>query len=195
MSDYPLCYCLKNNMNEDKFVKRVTRLVKEVLPYKYIPVQKANLYYQITVDNNLNVTVDPKKPVRGRSAFQTDLCIFLKKGNVLLPKVVFEFKNSISTHDVITYSNKAKRHKQIYPYLRYGLISYDISKIPKRFFIHNEGLDFYLTIKEHIDNVEIVLRNLIKEEVKISDVLESTIYGDKEYDFFRTTIEFKNVRE
>ena len=182
-------------MNEDQFVEKVTSLVKEILPDQYVPIQKANLYYQITVDNNLNVTVDPKNPKRGQSAFQTDLCIFLKKSVVLLPKVVFEFKSSLSTHDVITYSNKAKRHKQIYPYLRYGLISYNISKIPKRFFIHNEGIDFYLALKEHLSSLETVLRSVIEEEVKMSDVFEATIFSDKEYDFFRTNVEFKNFKE
>jgi hypothetical protein len=182
-------------MNEDQFVEKVASLLKEVLPGEYVPVHKANLIYQITLDNNLNVTVDPKKPMRGQSAFQTDLCIFKKKGGVLLPKVVVEFKSSISTHDVITYSDKAKRHKQIYPYLRYGLISYDIHQIPKRFFIHNEGLDFCLALADYMNNLEAVLRSLIGEEVRISDILEETIFGDKKYDFFRTNIEFKNFKE
>jgi len=182
-------------MNEDQFVAQVTQIAKKILPEDYVPVQKANLYYQIIVDNNLDVKVNLKEPARGSSAFQTDLCIFLKKGDVLLPKVVFEFKNDISTHDVITYSNKARRHKQIYPYLRYGLISYSLSTIPKRFFIHNEGLDFYLTIKEHVNNLETVFKSLIEEEVEISNVLESTMFGHKKYDFFRTTIEFKNFKQ
>ena len=47
-------------MQEDDFVQQVTLLVKEVLPEQYIPIQKANLYYQITVDNNLEVTLDLK---------------------------------------------------------------------------------------------------------------------------------------
>ncbi len=70
-------------MQEDDFVQQVTLLVKEVLPEQYIPIQKANLYYQITVDNNLDVTLDLKKPKRGDSAFQTDLCIFLKKNELM----------------------------------------------------------------------------------------------------------------
>ena len=101
-----------------------------------------------------------------------------------LPKVVFEFKSNITTHDVITYSNKARRHKQIYPYLRYGLISYNLSTIPKRFFIHNEGLDFYLTIKEPANDLETELKSLTGEEIEISNVLESTMFGHEKYDFF-----------
>ena len=95
-------------------------------------------------------------------------------GDVSLSKVVFEFKSNITTHDVITYSNKARRNKQIYPCLRYGLISYNLSTIPKRFFIHNEGLDFYLTIKEHSNNLETVLKVWLKKKSKFqmfSDLL------------------------
>jgi len=103
---------------------------------------------------------------------------------VSLPKVVFEFKSNITTHDVITYSNKARRHKQIYPYLRYSLISYNLSTISKRFFIHNEGLDFYLTIKEPANDLETELKSLTGEEIEISNVLESTMFGHEKYDFF-----------
>ena len=32
-----------------------------------------------------------------------------------IPRVVMEFKPRITTHDVIIYSAKARKHKQIYP--------------------------------------------------------------------------------
>jgi len=41
----------------------------------------------------------------------------------------------------------------------------------------------------------IVLKSSIEEEVEISNVLESTIFGHKKYDFFRTNIEFKNFKQ
>ncbi|MEM2145955.1 MAG: hypothetical protein QW279_11385, partial [Candidatus Jordarchaeaceae archaeon] len=97
-------------MKEVKFVNKVIASIKNVLPETYTVPPKANLFYQITVDNNLKILEDPRNPKRGQSAFQTDLCIFQKKGSILLPKVVIEFKDNISTHDVITYSSKAKKH-------------------------------------------------------------------------------------
>lgn len=168
------------------------------MPKECILQKNANLFYQIILDNNLKPMINfDEKPKRGHSAFQTDLCIFLQKYNGKeiknIPKVVIEFKNALSTHDVITYSNKARRHKQVYPYLRYGLISYNISKIPKRFFMHNEDLDFYLALKDHSHNLETILMGLIKKELEISDILELTIFGDHDYDYFRTNIEFKNL--
>lgn len=178
---------------EDLYVNEVVRIAQEVLPDQYVVKPKANLYYQITIDNELNVVVDPKRPMRGKSAFQTDLCIFMKKDKLLVPRVAIEFKQHITTHDIITYSNKARRHKHVYPYLRYGLISYQISEIPKRFFIHNESLDFYLTLEHYKNSLPEVIKDLITEELKMSVVLESTIFGEKSCDFFRTKVEFKNL--
>jgi hypothetical protein len=84
------------------------------------------LFYQLTLDNELNLIppVDQlPKPRKGQPAFQTDLCVFEeKKEDLFIPRVVMEFKGSITTHDVLTYSAKARKHKQVYPYLRYGII-------------------------------------------------------------------------
>ena len=74
------------------------------------------------MDNNLRVMSEARirEPKRGDSAFQTDLCIFEEKSpELLLPRIVLEFKTTLTTHDVLTYSMKAERHKAIYPYLRY----------------------------------------------------------------------------
>src|SRR5665647_1175784 len=182
-------------MREYEFVGQVVQLLKEkkILPEPYVARMNANLYYQIIADNNLNITARLKNPKRGDSAFQTDLCIFRKKNDIELPKIVFEFKANLTSHDVITYSNKARRHKQIYPYLRYGLIAFELSTIPKRFFVHNESLDFIFATKEHTDSLQRLLRRLIKQELKQSDDLESTIFGNKKHDFFRTKIEFGNL--
>ena len=41
----------------------------------------AALLYQVTVDNELRPSVDPRRPTRGESAFQTDLCVFERKSS------------------------------------------------------------------------------------------------------------------
>src|SRR4029453_18150750 len=49
----------------------------------------APLLYAVTVNNALQVTVDPKKPVRGQSAFETDLCVFEQKtDDIKIPRLV-----------------------------------------------------------------------------------------------------------
>jgi len=47
-----------------------------------------------------------------------------------LPFVVIETKyGSFSTHDVLIYSTKALKHKEIYPYIRYGFVVGGIDEI------------------------------------------------------------------
>ena len=108
-------------MAEDPFVEEALRAAAEILDEPLVVRRGAALLYQITVNNRLKLVVNPKRPTRGQSAFQTDLCIFEKVSEgVEIPRVVMEFKPDISTHDVLTYSTKARKHKQVYPYLRYG---------------------------------------------------------------------------
>ena len=107
---------------ESEFVRVAEAAAKEDLPPRLSIERGAVLLYQITLDNKLETTVDPKRPKRGDSAFQTDLCVFEKTKDVKLPRVVLEFKGKITTHDVLTYSAKARKHKQVYPYLRYGVV-------------------------------------------------------------------------
>src|SRR4051812_43461255 len=110
-------------MQEDPFVATAMAAASDVLAPPLSIHRGAALLYQVTVDNRLNIRVDPKKPMRGQSAFQTDLCVFETiDDQTQIPRVVLEFKSNLTTHDVLIYSTKARKHKQIYPYLRYGLI-------------------------------------------------------------------------
>src|SRR6266700_4249394 len=123
---------------ESKFVDIALLATQKALEPPLSVRRGAALLYQVTVDNKWALTGYPKQPMRGDSAFQTDLCVFDQKSDgVVIPRVVLEFKTSITTHDVITYSAKARKHKQVYPYLRYGLVVLNSAVVPRRFFIHN----------------------------------------------------------
>jgi len=135
---------------ESPVVSKMLEVIGQGLQSAALKVERGvPLLYQVTVDNNLKVMdADAvRKPRRGTSAFQTDLCIFENKGNdIWLPRVVLEFKTGITTHDVLTYSVKAQKHKSIYPYLRHRFIAYDENNVPGRFFTHNTNLDFCFCI-------------------------------------------------
>jgi hypothetical protein len=125
-------------MAEDALVAKAYELAQARLQPPFVVKRGAPLLYAVTVDNTLEITVDPKKPVRGQSAFETDLCVFERNAQgIEIPRLVMEFKGRITTHDVITYSAKARKHKQIYPYLRYGIIMAGEKTIPGRLFVHN----------------------------------------------------------
>jgi hypothetical protein len=148
--------------------------------------------YELTVNNKLEV-MNPEriqKPRRGLSAFQTDLCIFEGRSDeVSLPRVAIEFKTRITTHDVLTYSSKAVKHKQIYPYLRYGMIASDEPHIPGRVFTHNEGLDFFAATQGLSERkLRGFFKELVQEEVKNSETLENIAFGKKQTWLFRTSV-------
>ncbi|MFZ3358523.1 MAG: hypothetical protein WA177_07155, partial [Xanthobacteraceae bacterium] len=61
---------------ESSFVQTALEAAKVVLRPPLSIQRGAALLYQVTVDNKLQLTVEPRRPVRGDSAFQTDLCVF-----------------------------------------------------------------------------------------------------------------------
>jgi hypothetical protein len=178
---------------ESTVVGKVRDIIERGLHSNALKVERgAPLLYQVTVDNNLEV-MNPdsvKTPRRGSSAFQTDLCIFEQKATeVWLPRVVFEFKTGVTTHDVLTYSVKAQKHKSIYPYLRYGIVASDESNVPGRFFTHNNGLDFCLcTYGLDDDALNRAVLNLVDGELKTSHTLESVTFDRKKIRLFRTEL-------
>ncbi|HZZ95185.1 MAG TPA: hypothetical protein VFE23_21680 [Usitatibacter sp.] len=177
-------------MEEDPFVATAMEAAKEVLAPPLSIERGAALLYQVTVNNRLEIGVDPKKPVRGQSAFQTDLCVFeTLDGDTKIPRVVLEFKPRISTHDVLSYSAKARKHKQIYPYVRYGIVIGSEEKVPGRFFTHNEALDFCVataTYKAH--RLHEIIARLLRAEVQASRQLEKVAFGMAAVHVFRSDI-------
>ena len=183
-------------MNESPFVKFFESIARDALGDKVVVRGKANLFYELFLDRKLELAVhDTKSPKRGSSAFQTDICIFEVLDGVEFPRVAIEFKESITTHDILTYSSKAGRHKQIYPCLRYGLLSGAAESIPSRFFIHNEHLDFFIAAQRY--KTESALRpfvkTLIEKELDISRTLEQIHFGNQKFDYYRRDIIFKNL--
>jgi hypothetical protein len=183
---------------ESTFVAVAKNLIAEDLCGQPLDIrQGAVLLYQVTVDNNLQVMSEAhiRAPKRGDSAFQTDLCLFEQKSkDIWLPRVVLEFKTTITTHDVLTYSAKAVKHKQVYPYLRYGLVAENERSVPGRFFTHNEGMDFCLSLRGLSDqDSTAAFRRLLREELECSRLLERVAFGESESRLFRSQIVLDNA--
>lgn len=180
---------------ESPFVKVAKEVASQLLQSQLYVEQGAALLYQLTVDNQLNLTVDLKRPVRGNSAFQTDLCIFEKKGEgICIPRVVMEFKTHITTHDILTYSAKAAKHKQIYPYLRYGIIAEKDTEVPKRLFTHNDSLDFCAAVSGlEENNLSDFFSKLLSDEVKTSILLEDIAFGSIHTRLFRSEVVISEI--
>jgi hypothetical protein len=175
---------------ESTFVEAAKEVAERILPPPLFVKRGAALLYQVTVDNRLSLTVDVKRPIRGYSAFQTDLCVFEKKTEeVSIPRVVMEFKTSITTHDVLTYSAKATKHKQVYPYLRYGIVASGEKVVPGRLFTHNESLDSCACVSGLEGKIlSDFFASLLSAEVKSSHTLEAIAFGTFHTRLFRTEI-------
>jgi len=75
--------------------------------------------------------------------------IGIEKEGGILPLVIIETKyGGFHTHDVITYSTKALKHKEVYFYVRYGLVVGGENIIHNKFFVHNVGFDFAIAIDD-----------------------------------------------
>ena len=177
---------------ESPFVAVAMQVAEGIVQLPLSVRRGAPLLYEITVSNNLEV-MEPelvKKPRRGASAFQTDLCIFEERSpGIQIPRVVLEFKTGITTHDVLTYSAKATRHKQIYPYLRYGIIASGEKAVPGRVFKHNEGLDFFASVAGLDDHeLRAFLTSLLRDEITTSKCLEGIAFGKVKTRLFRNEV-------
>jgi hypothetical protein len=145
------------------------------------------LLYQVRVNNRLEITVDPKRPRKGQSAFQTDISVFEQlDAQTRIPRVVMEFKTRVTTHDLLTYNTKAVLHKQIYPYLRYGMVAAAESKVPGRAFVHGGAMDFFVAAGAFTKaDIHDQLAALLEKEIETSRLLEAIAFESRSATSFR----------
>lgn len=177
---------------ETQFRKEVLDHLKGVGGRDYRISEHENLLYSVVVDSSTGTYHPPLADGCGGLpdgkkfyAFQTDILV-LKSGHS--PRVALELKWSSNprkslheapggygTHDVITYSAKATRHKQIYPYLRYGFVLGNQAALGQKFFVHNSGFDFALAIRADDGRLRRLdldrLRALIEKQIECSEAI------------------------
>jgi len=185
-------------MNETEFKEKLQEKLQEKLEKAGVKVERnKNLIYKVIVNEELVFEPNtPKEPKRGSYAFQTDLLV-TEEGNNPLPLVVIETKyGGFSTHDILTYSTKAQKHKEIYPYLRYGLVVGGENKIHNRFFTHNAGFDFAYALNS-VDNGDSIeeLAKIIKQQIENAYLLLDILKNKNQTKKFNTIIEIEKLRK
>lgn len=95
------------------------------------------------------------------NAYQVDLLITMNDK----PFIAIECKlGGISTHGLVTYSDNAKKHKQLFPDLKYGLLIADNNNghnfLERKIFMHENSFDFIACIDESLSN-PMLWQNLI----------------------------------
>jgi len=113
--------------------------------------------------------------------YETDILVRDELGDdVWVPRVVIECKlASVTTHDALTYSAKADTHKQVHPYLRYGILigKHEERAVPRRLFRHGAYFDFMAAWKEELPSDEEWdgLIDVLRDEIKASRRIEELV--------------------
>jgi len=116
--------------------------------------------------------------------FQTDITIIEEDSTgTWKPEVVLEAKIRLTTHEAITYNEKASKHRTIYPYLRYGMIlgNNENRGIPGRLYRHGQNFDFMMPFNKHLPSEKELsdFDDLLKCEINASRTIEKIIYENR----------------
>lgn len=129
--------------------------------------------------------IDDKPNKQNFIKYETDFLVYeVLNENKWKPRVIIEAKiDSVTTHDAITYSQKAQTHKNVHPYLRYGILIGNRKHypLPGRLFRHGQHFDFMQSWKslEGDKNEWIQLIEILKSEIKASHMLEEIIFNSR----------------
>lgn len=172
-------------MTEKEWVKSIIRGIEKRL-------QKSDNKIRVVDGHKLSyanevVTYDEEDKVYEPNSikYETDILIYEQiDESVWKPRVVIETKlGSVTTHDAITYSQKAQSHKYVHPYLRYGILigSREDYPLPGRLFRHGQHFDFMISWKSlQADNREIKkLTEILNDEIKASRDLDEILFNSR----------------
>lgn len=192
---YNVCGCctMRNNKENPWTLKICDLLKKELDNNKYEVACFEKIPYSVFInsysENNANIDI---------MRYEVDLLIKEKRGNYSIPKLIIESKyGEITTHDTITYSNKAKAHKDLYSGLRYGLMIGNSNElgVSPRIINHGDNFDFIFVFKSDTpsDKEWALFVDIIKRNLDISNKLENIISGKKNKDKVRYSCIEKNI--
>jgi hypothetical protein len=125
------------------------------------------------------------KPHAKSMKYETDLLISESfPGGSVRPIIIIEAKiERVTTHDAITYSQKALAHKQVHPYLRYGIIlgARKHYPLPGRLFRHGAAFDFMQSFSgfEPTDEEWKSFIKILWQEVENSRLLREVIFNSR----------------
>lgn len=177
-------------MTENEWTKSICNRLKKELQSKGLfaetlrdlPYSQEILYYKKADDGKV-WTAERMESI----PFETDLIVYEEVEALIKPRVVVEAKiQSVTTHDAITYSYKAEKHKNITPYLRYGIMLGDRGTypLPGRLFRHGTNFDFMFSFTgtEPTKDEWATFMELILNEVDYSRTMEEMLHESRKKD-------------
>ena len=119
-----------------------------------------------------------------KTAFETDLVIYEKTNGKIIPRVIIEAKvGTVTTHDAITYSHKAMYHKNVIPFVRYGIMlgARETYPLPGRLFRHGTNFDFLFSFVGYeptaVEKNQFVA--MLKREIEYSRQIEEILSNSR----------------
>ena len=166
-------------MKETDWAKQVAAKLNEELTGYSVEAGK-----RLTYANEI-VEYGEDNPDYNKMTYQTDILVYESiSEKSWKPRVVIETKiDSVTTHDSITYSQKAASHKFVHPYLRYGIFlgHRGIHPLPGRLFRHGAQFDFMISWRDYEpeDYEWAALMEVVEKEINASKQLEDMIFKSR----------------
>lgn len=118
------------------------------------------------------------------TSFETDMVIYEKYSDRIVPRVIIESKvGTVSTHDAITYSHKAMYHKNVIPFVRYGIMlgARETYPLPGRLFRHGTNFDFLFSFVDYLPSEKEVSTfvEMVKKEITYSRQFEEILTNSR----------------
>lgn len=119
-----------------------------------------------------------------KTSFETDMVIYEKNNGKIVPRVIVESKiGTVTTHDAITYSHKAMYHKNVIPFVRYGImLGYRKTyPLPGRLFRHGTNFDFLFSFVDYTPSEEEIstFTDMVKKEIAYSRQIEEILSNSR----------------
>lgn len=185
-------------MNEKEFTIELVNRLRPRMDMYQVETHKS-LLYTLHIDENgdilINLNADGEPKRGGGSGFEQDILIYehVDGKTTIVPRVAVEVKfRGVTTHDALVYSEKARRIRQIYPYIRYGMFLGDMEFVPPRVLRLGTEFDFIVTVGNPPGQNELpTLVDILLDELKTSHILGQILTGDESVSMYRKKI---NIR-
>lgn len=171
-------------MNEREWVKSIVGDLENAL-HSVNPNLRATDGKKLPYSNEI-LTYSGDTPInQNLISYETDILIYEHLNEQeWKPRIIVEAKiDSVTTHDAITYSQKAQTHKNVHPYLRYGILIGNRKHypLPGRLFRHGQHFDFMASWQEFSANKGEWngLVQILKSEYEASVKLEEIIFNSR----------------
>jgi len=171
-------------MKENEWTKSLCDIIKtrEIGENIYIDVLKKIPYaFEVSAfDENWKIDEESLR----ETSFETDFVVYEKRNEKIIPRVIIESKvGTVTTHDAITYSHKAMYHKNVIPFVRYGIMLGDRKKypLPGRLFRHGTNFDFLFSFVDYkpTDKELDIFIEMIKKEILYSYKIEEILFNSR----------------